>query len=99
MTFFVEVLGNNLEPQIPVRRIGEYTTKAEAITAAQKIIEECLHREFKPGMDANALFSLYKERGQYPFIFRDDDNSLNVHGFSHSIYAMFCAAKICGGKT
>ena len=99
MTFFVEVLSKHLEPQTPVRRIGEYSTKTEAITAAQGIIEEFLRREFKPGMGAEALFSRYQGDGEYPFIFRDDDHTFNVPGFSHAHYALTFAAEICGGKT
>jgi hypothetical protein len=99
MTFFVEVLSKNLDPQTPVRRIGEYSTKAEAITAAHRLIEDCLNQEFKPGMDSDALFARYQERREYPFIFRDDDHTFNVPGFSHILYAITCATEICGGKT
>ncbi|MDH3317326.1 MAG: hypothetical protein OER43_16375 [Gammaproteobacteria bacterium] len=98
MTFIVEGLSIHLEPQKQVRRIGEYETLAEAITAAHETIEVFLGREFKPGMEANSLFSLYQERGEYPFIFRDDDKTLNVPGFNHTRHAMTRAAEICGGK-
>jgi hypothetical protein len=98
MTFFVETLSKHLEPETQVRRVGEYKTKAEAMAVAHKIIEEFLRREFKPGMDAKTLFSLYQEQGEYPFIFVNDDNTFNVPGFGHARYAMTCAAEICGGR-
>jgi len=98
MTFFVEVLSKHFEPQTQVKRIGEYKTKEEAITASQRIIEDFLRRQFKPGMNAEALFALYHSHGEYPFIFRDDDNTFNVPGFGHANYAMTYAAKLCGGK-
>lgn len=98
MTFFVEGVSKHLEPKTQVRRIGEYKTVAEAIVVAHKAIDEFLKREFKPGMDSKALFSLYQSHGEYPFIFRDDDNTFNVPGFNHAHYAMTRSAELCGGK-
>lgn len=98
MTYFVEGLSKHLEPQTQVRRIGEYPTLAEAITAAKATVEEFLNRQRKPGMDAKALFALYRAEGEYPFIFRDDDKTFNVPGFNHAHYAMTRAAEICAGK-
>ncbi|HKA60682.1 MAG TPA: hypothetical protein VKD28_18845, partial [Gemmatimonadales bacterium] len=89
---------NYLKPDSEVRRIGEFDTVEEAITTAQKIVDEFLSRSFKPGMDAKSLFSLYKRQGEYPFIFRDDDMSVNVPGFEHSHYAKDRAAEVCSGK-
>lgn len=96
--FFVEGLSKHLEPETQVRRIGEYKTVAEAITLAQQVIDKFLQLQYKPGMDAKALFSLYQAQGEYPFIFRDDDRTFNVPGFNHAHYAMTRAAEICSGK-
>ena len=98
MTFFVEGVSQHLEPKTQVRRIGEYQTIAEAIAVAHNTIDEFLRREFKAGMDAKALFSLYQSQGEYPFIFRDDDKTFNVPGFNHAHYAMTRSAELCGGK-
>ncbi|MDH3316093.1 MAG: hypothetical protein OER43_10045 [Gammaproteobacteria bacterium] len=98
MTFIVEGLSIHLDPEALVRRIDQYNTLAEAITTAQETIEEVLRREFQPGMDDKSLFALYQAQGEYPFIFRDDDKTLNVPGFNHTRYAMTRAAEICGGK-
>ena len=98
MTFFVEGLSRHHEPETQVRRIGEYQTVAEAIAVAQRTVDAFLRREHKPGMDATALFSHYQAHGEYPFIFRDDDKTINVPGFNHTHYAMTRAAEICGGK-
>ncbi len=99
MTFFVEGISKHLEPEAQVRRIGEYETTAEAIAMAQKTVEEFLVRALKPGMDGKALFALYREHGEHPFIFRSDDKTFNVPGFNHAQYAMKRAAELCGGKT
>jgi hypothetical protein len=98
MTFFVEGLSGHHEPEPQVRRIGEYATVAEAIAVAKYIVDEFLRQEHKPGMDAKALFSRYQAHGEYPFIFRDDDKTINVPGFNHAHYAMTRAAELCGGK-
>ena len=98
MAYLVEGVVNYLKPDSEVRRIGEFDTVEEAITTAQKIVDEFLSRSFKPGMDAKSLFSLYKRQGEYPFIFRDDDMSVNVPGFEHSHYAKDRAAEVCNGK-
>ena len=98
MTYYVEGLSKHLEPQTQVRRIGECQTLAQAVTVAQGTVDEFLRRQFKPGMDAKALFSLYREQGEYPFIFRDDDKTFNVAGFNHAHYAMTRAAEVCGRK-
>jgi len=99
MTFFVEGVSQHHEPQTQVRRIGEYAMMNEAVAAAKKLIDEFLQRERKPGMDAKALFAAYQAQGEYPFIFRDDDKTINVPGFNHAHYAMTRAAELCGGKS
>lgn len=98
MAYLVEGVVNYFKPDSEVRRIGEFATVEEAITTARKIVDEFLSRSFKPGMDAQSLFSLYKRQGEYPFIFCDDDKSVNVPGFEHSHYARDRAAEVCGGK-
>ncbi len=98
MTFFVEGVSNHLEPQPQVRRIGEYETVAEAMAVAQKAIEEFLRGNFKRGMNAKKLFSLYQEEGEHTFIFQDEGNTLNVAGFDHAAYARTRAAEICGRR-
>jgi hypothetical protein len=96
MSFFVEGVSKHLEPQIQVRRIGEYQTVAEAIAVAQRLIDDYLKGQFTPGMEGKALFALYQAQGEYPFIFRDGDTTINVPGFNHAHYAMTRAAELCG---
>ena len=99
MTFFVEGISEHQAPESNVRRIGEYAALAGAIAAAQKSVQDFLGTAYKPGMDAKALFTLYQTEGEHPFIFRDDDNTLNVLGFNHAHYAMTLAKEICSSKT
>ena len=97
MKFLVEGVNRFLEPDAQVRRIGEYETVEEAIAAAQQVVDEFLRRNFKPGIDAMSLFRLYQAQGEFPFIFRTDDRTINVRGFSYAFYAMERATKMCGG--
>jgi hypothetical protein len=98
MAFFVEGISNHLEPEAQVRRIGEYSTMADALVVAQRTVESYLARALQPGMDAKALFAQYRAEGEYPFIFRDDDKTFNVPGFNHAHYAMSRAAELCREK-
>jgi hypothetical protein len=98
MAYLVEGVVNYLKPDSEVRRIGEFKTAEEAITTAQKIVDEFLRTSFKPGMNAKSLLSLYKRQGEYPFVFRDDDLTINVPGFEHSHYAKDRAEEVCNGK-
>jgi len=97
MTYFVEGVSKHGDPQPEVRRVGEYQTVAEAVAVAQNAIEQFLRGEFKRGMDATKLFSLYEERGEHMFIFQDEAKTFNVAGFDHTEYARTRAAEICGG--
>ena len=96
MTYFVEGVSKHLDPEPEVRRIGEYKTVAEAVAVAQQEIEEFLHGEFRRGMSAKRLFSIYEERGEHMFIFQDEARTFNVPGFDHADFARSVAAKLCG---
>jgi hypothetical protein len=98
MSFLVEGVNKNLEPNLQVRRIGEYDTVEEAIVAAKHTVDEFLSRELMSGMDAKTLFTRYQDKGEYPFIFRNEDRTINVRGFSHAQYAMARATELCGAK-
>jgi hypothetical protein len=98
MTFYVEGVSKHLEPEPEVRRIGEYESVAEAVAVAQKEIEKFLREEFKRGMTAKRLYSVYEERGEHMFIFQDEAKTFNVSGFDHTDYARALAAEICGRR-
>ena len=89
MTFFVEGLTISLDAARQVRRIGEYSTLEEAVSAAKLAIDEFLAREFEPGMPPARLFVRYQSGGEVPIIFRDDDDkTMNVSYFNHFEYAL-----------
>lgn len=98
MTFYVEGLRKVQGAERQVRRIGMYETIEEAMSASRRAIDDFLLREFKAGMTREALLARYQEGGEFPYIFRDDDNTINVPGFNHFQYAMTRCAEICGEK-
>jgi hypothetical protein len=98
MTFFVEGLSDHQKVETQVRRIGEYASVEEAITVSKQMIDDFLQRTYRPGMLSKVLFLQYQERGEYPFIFRDDDKTFNVPSFNHLNYAQTRCAEICGGR-
>ncbi len=98
MNFVVEGLSQRLGRQEKVRRIGEYGTAADAMTAARSIVEEFLRREFKPGMDAEMLFSVYRLNAEHPYIFRSDGDTFSVPGFNHDQHARTCSSEICSAN-
>ena len=98
MAYFVEGLSGHWEAEPKVRRIGEYETLEEAVASAKRIIDGFLRREYKSGTDSKTLLYRYKEAGEHPYIFRDDQNTLNVPGFTHLQYATTRCDDICSGK-
>jgi hypothetical protein len=98
MTFFVEGLSDHQKVETKVRRIGEYNTVEEAIAIAKQTIDDFLKRTYRPGMLSKVLYLQYQQRGEYPFIFRDDDKTFNVPSFNHINYAQTRCTEICGAK-
>ena len=99
MTFFVEGVSKHHEPELQVRRIGEFETLVDAINAARRAIDAFLGMAYEQGMDADTLFHLYQSQGEHAFIFRDNDKTINVPGFNHLHYAMNRATQLCGDKS
>ena len=99
MAYLVEGLsGHDDAENSKVRRIGEYESLPDAIASAKRIIDGFLRREYRPGMVPGNLIERYKDLGEHPYIFRDDDKTLNVPGFNHLQYTTARSADICSGK-
>lgn len=98
MTFIVEGVTRQDDPDGTVRRIGAYETREEAIAVAKATVDAFLHREHGTGMRPSELYSRYQERGEHPAIFRDDGTTLNVRTFDHLQYATLRCAEVCGGE-
>jgi hypothetical protein len=98
MPYYVEGLSKVPGGKGDVRRIGEYETLADAIKAAEQVIDGFLQSILEPDMNAADLFSKYNDQGEIPFIFRDGDKTVNVKGFNHFSYAMTRCGSICAPK-
>ncbi len=98
MSFIVEGVTRQDEPDSQVRRIGVYETREEAIAVAKVTVDEFLRREYQAGMLSSELFSRYQVQGEHPYIFRDDGTTMSVRTFDHLQYAMLRSAEICEGK-
>ncbi len=98
MGFCVEGLTRTDKADGKVRHIGDYEKVEEALAAAKRTVDRFLLREYTPGMTSRVLFSVYQNLGEFPFIFRDDDRTINVPEFNHVQYAMIRCDEICEGK-
>ena len=101
MSFFVEGITTTPEGKRRARRIGEYWTHDEAVTAAQQTIDAFLFHEYRQaaghGISAEKLLAQYRRTGEVPYILRSSQTSTNVSSFSHLEYAAKRCAEICGG--
>jgi hypothetical protein len=98
MAFSVEGLTRTAKTDGTVRHIGRYEQLVDAIAAAKQTIDVFLLRECTAGMTSRVLFSVYQNLGEFPFIFRDDERTMNVSEFNHVQYAMIRCDEICAGK-
>ena len=63
---------------------GEFETLSEAVNAAKRIVDSSLSEQYKPGMNADELYDLYKNFGEDPYI---------APGFHHDIFSAWDYAK------
>ena len=92
MSFVVEVLKKDAEEVV---HLGEFEAQYLAVACAKRAIDAFLLREYQDGMTPDQLFRHYTTRGEYPCIFRDGTNTLNVP-FSHLGYALARCEEVCG---
>ena len=95
MTYFVEGLTNFHGGASNVRRIGQYEMLEDAIKASKQVIDEFLIAKLNDGMTVADLFFQYQKFGEVPFIFSDDESTINVSGFNHFKYAMIRCSAPC----
>ena len=101
MSFFIDALRKLPDGTTTARRVGEYWTHDEAVTAARHLVDTFLYHEFLKyaahGMAAEALFEHFMAHGEQPVILRDTESSTNVQRFDAKAYAKQRCAEICGG--
>ena len=75
---------------------GTFATYDEAVAACQRIVDEFLARQYRPGMTVEELYSLYTMFGEDPFI-RSDGPAPDARAsiFSAWEYARLRCALLC----
>lgn len=94
MTFYVEGL-KRTGPAGAIHHIGNFEKLEDAIAAAKRTVDGFLLHQYTKGMSSNVLLAVYKNVGEFPYIFRDDEGTVNVHEFNHLQYAMAECAEFC----
>ena len=98
MVYFVDAIGAMREADGRAKHLGKFEKLDEAVLAAQEAIDKFLAGELRADMTAKVLFSVYEERGLFPFIFLDnDENTFNVRSFNHFQYALKRCGELCQG--
>jgi hypothetical protein len=95
MSYFVEGLTIARSGTSSVRHIGKYATLEDAIKAAELVIDRCLIANHGDGMTVAELFYYYRTFGEEPFIFSDDEMTINVGVFNHFKHARQRCIAIC----
>jgi hypothetical protein len=73
---------------------GDFATYAEAVAAAEVIVDRCLAESFRPGMAAAELLDGYLQFGDDPFIVPEPEGQ----HFSAREYARRRCGELCGGN-
>ena len=71
---------------------GAFATLEEAVQACQVIVDDFMHRTYRPGMSAAALYQEYVAAGEDPFIVGPGAK------FSAWTYAKERCEALCGGR-
>ena len=87
MTYLVEAIRKLGSGEKHVRRVGEYETRAEAIRAAEQLIDAYLLQARQSGVSAAELCSRYEAQGEIPVIFNDREGMQSLVWFNYNEYA------------
>jgi hypothetical protein len=75
---------------------GTFATYDDAVAACQRIVDEFLALQYRPGMTADDLYRLYTLFGEDPFIRSDGpDADARLSIFSAREYARLRCALLC----
>ena len=97
MKFVVSVMQRAAGAANAVRNVGEFARLEDAIAAAKRVVDAALSRAYAQGMTAEHLFTQYRESAEAPYIFRDDEQTMNAGSFNHFQYAKTRSDEMCAG--
>jgi hypothetical protein len=75
-------------------QLGAFATAEQAVAACQKLVDEWLTQNHKPGMTSNELYGQYTTFGDDPYVLAPD-GAARV-GFSAREYARVRVEAMCG---
>lgn len=94
MAFYVVAVNRvNMMGSRP-RDVGKFEERKDAVAAAQRVIDEWMSKQLKPGMDHRDLFSRFLEFGDVPSVFGDQGHTLGT-AFDYTQYALERAKQLC----
>jgi hypothetical protein len=97
MKFVVSVLRRAAGAASTTRRIGEFEQFEDAVVAAKQVVNDVLSRGYVAGMTAPQLLAHYQAAAEAPYIFRDDEGTVNASSFNHFNYAKSRSDEMCAG--
>jgi hypothetical protein len=70
MALYRVMVDDNFHYQNPDERLelGTYETAEQALEVCRQIVDRSLEEAYKPGLSAEALYDLYVEFGEDPFV-------------------------------
>lgn len=95
MAYYVEAYSKSRHAEQSLRHIGTFETLEGAISASKSAVDEALMREHERGMSGEELFEKFKQFGEMPCIFLDEDKTLSGFGFNALNYAKVRAEEMC----
>jgi hypothetical protein len=99
MKFVVSVLRRAPGAGNTTRRVGEFDQFDDAVSAAKQVVNDVLSRGYVAGMTTAQLLAHYQESAEAPYIFRDDEGTVNASSFNHFNYAKARSDELCAGAT
>jgi hypothetical protein len=96
MKFVVSTLQRHADAASTTHRVGEFAQFDDAVAAAKQVIDSALSRAYVPGMTSSQLLAHYEKFAQAPYIFRDDEGTINASSFNHFRYAKSRSDELCG---
>ena len=95
MKFVVAVLQRSSDATSTTHRVGEFDRFEDAVAAARLVVDAALNRGYLAGMTSSQLLAYYEQSAHAPYIFRDDEGTINASSFNHFRYAKARSDELC----
>jgi len=99
MKFVVTVLHRSSSTTSKTEQVGEFAQHDEAVASAKLVVNAALERIYVAGTTVPKLLAQYEQLAQAPYIFCDDDTTMNANSFNHFHYAKTRCEEMCEGTS